>query len=122
MSSSTIIKENALKKRKSIKSYRKEQERITQMRNKLFEEKLQERRQSELDKIKQNKKYNKMSLFSLGKNNKVEDTNDAAQGEEENGIIQRIKNTFNKPAKSIRKKKSRHNRKHTITKKRKSKK
>jgi hypothetical protein len=92
------------------------------MRNKLFEEKLQERRQSELDKIKQNKKYNKMSLFSLGKNNKVEDTNDAAQGEEENGIIQRIKNTFNKPAKSIRKKKSRHNRKHTITKKRKSKK
>jgi len=121
MSSSTIIKENALKKRKSIKSYRKEQERITQMRNKLFEEKLQERRQSELDKIKQNKKYNKMSLFSLGKNNKVEDTNDAAQGEEENGIIQRIKNTFNKPAKSIRKKKSRHNRKHSITKKRKSK-
>ena len=122
MSSSTIIKENALKKRKSIKSYRKEQERITQMRNKLFEEKLQERRQSELDKIKQNKKYNKMSLFSLGKNNKVEDTNDAAQGEEENGIIQRIKNTFNKPSKSIRKKKSRHSRKNSITKKSKSKK
>jgi hypothetical protein len=52
--SSTSIKENALKKRKSIKSYRKEQERITQMRNKLFEEQLHERRQSELNKINHN--------------------------------------------------------------------
>ena len=52
--SSTSIKENALKKRKSIKSYRKEQERITQMRNKLFEEQLHERRQSELNIINHN--------------------------------------------------------------------
>ncbi len=96
------IKENAIKKRKSIKSYRKEQTRLTEMRNKLFEEQLHERRQSELDKIKQEKKYEKMSLFSFGKNNKK-------------NLFQRIKNKFNKPQKSVRKKKVKHSktRKHT---------
>ena len=61
------IKENALKKRKSIKSYRKEQERIIQMRNKIFEEQLNERRQSELNKINQASKSRKSSYTKHSK-------------------------------------------------------
>jgi len=65
--STSSIKENALKKRKSIKSYRKEQERIIQMRNKLFEEQLHKRRQSELNKINYASKSRKNSYTKHSK-------------------------------------------------------
>jgi len=64
------IKENALKKRKSIKSYRKEQERMIQMRNKIFEEQLHERRQSELNKINQASNSRKSSYTKQSKHKK----------------------------------------------------
>ena len=64
------IKENALKKRKSIKSYRKEQERMIQMRNKIFEEQLHERRQSELNKINQTSNSRKSSYTKQSKHKK----------------------------------------------------
>lgn len=100
------IKENAINKRKTIKSYREEQDRITAMRNKLFEEKLHERRQSELDKIKQYKKNEKNSFFSFGNNNRA-DAN-ANADDNNNSLFQRIKNKFITPQKSVRKRKLKH--------------
>ena len=94
------IKENAINKRKTIKSYREEQDRITAMRNKLFEEKLHERRQSELDKIKQYKKNEKNSFFSFANDNANDNADD-----NNNSLFQRIKNKFINPQKSVRKRK-----------------
>jgi hypothetical protein len=106
------IKENAINKRKTIKSYREEQDRITAMRNKLFEEKLHERRQSELDKIKQYKKNEKNSFFSFGNANRA-DANananaNANADDNNNSLFQRIKNKFITPQKSVRKRKLKH--------------
>jgi hypothetical protein len=106
---SKSIRENALDKRKSIKSYRKEQEQFIKIRNEVYEQQLQERRQSELDEIKNNKKYSNMSLFSIGKKEKDKKSGDSADeivdddetaDNEKEGFFQQIRNKFNKTKKS----------------------
>ena len=102
---SKSIRENALDKRKSIKSYRKEQEQFIKIRNEVYEQQLQERRQSELDEIKNNKKYSNMSLFSIGKKEKDKKSGDSAAADDETadekeGFFQQIRNKFNKTKKS----------------------
>ncbi len=99
---SKSIRENALDKRKSIKSYRKEQEQFIKIRNEVYEQQLQQRRQSELDEIKNNKKYSNMSLFSIGKKEKDDETAD----NEKEGFFQQIRNKFNKTKKSKKSNKS----------------
>ena len=75
------IIENALKKRKSVKEYRENQEELIKKKNEIFEKELRNRRQSQLDNISKTRK------------NKKSNNN-------EKGFFERIKSRFTQKSKS----------------------